>query len=170
MKKSRFFIGCTLISLTATGCSNYVRQGEPVDPPGATAKVEPAENTQAEMEVQVTDESAPGYLSTPSGLKYRIVREGSDTKPGPQDTVTVHYRGTLEDGTEFDSSYKRGQTISFPLGGVIPGWTEGLQLVGEGGEIELIIPPELGYGAAGSPPVIPGNATLHFKVELFKVN
>ncbi|WP_232107244.1 FKBP-type peptidyl-prolyl cis-trans isomerase [Gimesia alba] len=118
----------------------------------------------------MTDETAPGYLSTASGLKYKVIREGNDTKPGPQDEVTVHYRGTLEDGSEFDSSYKRGQTISFPLGGVIPGWTEGLQLIGEGGEIELIIPSELGYGAQGSPPVIPPNATLHFRVELFKVN
>ena len=152
MKKSRFLIGCSLMSLTAFGCGNYVRQGEQVDPQAATAKV------------------SPGYSATASGLKYRIVREGNATKPGPQDTVTVHYRGTLEDGTEFDSSYKRGQTISFPLGQVIAGWTEGLQLIGEGGEVELIIPPDLGYGAGGSPPVIPGNATLHFRVELFKVN
>ncbi|MEQ8637921.1 FKBP-type peptidyl-prolyl cis-trans isomerase [Gimesia maris] len=118
----------------------------------------------------MSDESTPGYLTTASGLKYRIVREGSDTKPGPTDHVTVHYRGTLEDGTEFDSSYSRGQTISFPLNGVIRGWTEGLQLIGEGGEVELIIPSELGYGAQGMPPVIPGGATLHFRVELFKVN
>ncbi|WP_417384919.1 FKBP-type peptidyl-prolyl cis-trans isomerase [Gimesia sp.] len=118
----------------------------------------------------MSDETTPGYLTTASGLKYRIVREGSDVKPGPTDHVTVHYRGTLEDGTEFDSSYSRGKTISFPLNGVIRGWTEGLQLIGEGGEIELIIPSELGYGAQGSPPVIPGGATLHFRVELFKVN
>ncbi|WP_198000756.1 FKBP-type peptidyl-prolyl cis-trans isomerase [Gimesia fumaroli] len=129
-----------------------------------------AKSRVTETDLNVTDEATPGYSSTPSGLKYRIVREGDGSKPGPQDEVTVHYRGTLEDGTEFDSSYKRGQTISFPLGGVIPGWTEGLQLIGEGGEIELIIPSELGYGAAGSPPVIPPNATLHFRVELFKVN
>ncbi|QGQ25034.1 FKBP-type peptidyl-prolyl cis-trans isomerase [Gimesia benthica] len=170
MKKTRFLLGCSLICLTATGCSNYVRQGEQVDPPAASAQVSPADNQQTEMEVAVADEANPGYSTTASGLKYRIVREGNDTKPGPQDQVTVHYRGTLEDGTEFDSSYKRGETISFPLNGVIPGWTEGLQLIGEGGEVELVIPPELGYGAAGAPPVIPGNATLHFKVELFKVN
>lgn len=169
MQKSRFLLGCTLICLTAAGCS-YMRQGEQVDPPAATAKVRSTENQQTEMEVIVADEANPGYSTTSSGLKYRIVREGNDTKPGPQDTVTVHYSGTLEDGTEFDSSYKRGQTISFPLGGVIAGWTEGLQLIGEGGEVELIIPPELGYGAGGHPPVIPGNATLHFRVELFKVN
>ena len=170
MKKSRFLIGCSLMSLTAFGCGNYVRQGEQVDPQAATAKVSPAEQQQTEMEVSVADEANPGYSATASGLKYRIVREGNATKPGPQDTVTVHYRGTLEDGTEFDSSYKRGQTISFPLGQVIAGWTEGLQLIGEGGEVELIIPPDLGYGAGGAPPVIPGNATLHFRVELFKVN
>lgn len=170
MKKNPFLVSCSLICLTFSGCGNNLRQGEQSESIEAPAKARPSNNSQAEMDTQVTDESAPGYSSTPSGLKYRIVREGSDKKPGPQDKVTVHYRGTLEDGTEFDSSYKRGETISFPLGGVIPGWTEGLQLIGEGGEIELIIPSELGYGAAGSPPVIPGGATLHFKVELFKVN
>ncbi len=170
MTKNQIFTLCVGISLTMTGCGETIRQGAQSDPAPPEANNPSPNNSQKETEKNVSDESEPGYSTTASGLKYRIVRAGSDKKPGPQDSVTVHYRGTLEDGTEFDSSYKRGETISFPLGGVIPGWTEGLQLVGEGGEIELIIPSELGYGDQGSPPVIPGGATLHFKVELFKVN
>lgn len=117
--------------------------------------------------------AGPGeFQTTASGLKYRILREGDGPKPGPNDTVRVHYRGWLPDpsngdeGTEFDSSYSRGEPIQFPLNGVIPGWGEGMQLVGEGGEIELEIPPNLGYGAAGAGGVIPPNATLRFVVEL----
>lgn len=88
--------------------------------------------------------------------------------PAKTDSVTVHYKGWLDDGKEFDSSYKRGETISFPLNRVIPGWTEGMQLVGKGGMIELEIPSKLGYGANGQGP-IPGGATLHFIVELFDI-
>ena len=112
------------------------------------------------------------FKTTDSGLKYRILREGTGPKPaGPTEVVRVHYRGWLPDttngdeGTEFDSSYARGEPISFPLNGVIPGWTEGMQLVGEGGMIELEVPPELGYGAPGKG-TIPPNATLRFVVEL----
>lgn len=170
MKKNSFLVFSCLISLTLTGCGSNLRQGDQSEPIEAPAATQPIKTSNTEMDSDVTDESAPGYSTTPSGLKYKIVREGSDKKPGPTDKVTVHYRGTLENGTEFDSSYARGETISFPLNGVIKGWTEGLQLIGEGGEVELIIPPDLGYGAAGAPPVIPGGATLHFKVELFKVN
>lgn len=171
MKKSQFLVLCGLICLTFTGCKGYFQPKEEAGSVSVSSDSRPHRSTRSEeMEVYVSDESTPGYLTTASGLKYRIVREGSDIKPGPTDHVTVHYRGTLEDGTEFDSSYSRGKTISFPLNGVIKGWTEGLQLIGEGGEIELIIPSDLGYGAQGSPPVIPGGATLHFRVELFKVN
>ena len=170
MKKIPFLIYCSLLCLTISGCGNNLRPGTQSEDPVTDTVSRPVKKTQEEMDTQVTDESEPGYSTTPSGLKYRVVREGSDTKPSAQDSVTVHYEGKLEDGTVFDSSYKRGETISFALGQVVKGWTEGLQLVGEGGEIELIIPPELGYGPAGAPPVIPGNATLHFKVELFKIN
>ena len=170
MKKSYFLVLCSCFCLLFAGCKGYFQKQEQTESMSSISSTPAARSRPEEMEVNVTDETTPGYLSTASGLKYKVIREGNDTKPGPQDEVTVHYRGTLDDGTEFDSSYKRGQTISFPLGGVIPGWTEGLQLIGEGGEIELIIPSELGYGAAGSPPVIPPNATLHFRVELFKVN
>ncbi len=83
--------------------------------------------------------------------------------------MTVNYVGWLDDGSEFDSSYRRGEPATFPLSGVVPGWTEGLQLVNEGGMIELEIPSELSYGAAGAPGAIPPHATLHFKVELIEI-
>ncbi|HET6425423.1 MAG TPA: FKBP-type peptidyl-prolyl cis-trans isomerase, partial [Planctomycetaceae bacterium] len=111
------------------------------------------------------DPDAPEEFSeTPSGLKYRIRRKSEGRKPTAADSVRVDYKGWLDDGTEFDSSYKRGEPISFPLGGVIRGWTEGMQLVGEGGMVELEIPANLGYGARGIPGVIPPNSTLHFLV------
>ncbi len=116
------------------------------------------------------DADAPEeFSSTDSGLKYRILRKSSGDKPTASDRVTVDYSGWLDDGTVFDSSYERRGPASFVLSNVVPGWTEGLQLVGEGGMIELEIPSELGYGARGQPPVIPPNATLHFKVELHEI-
>ena len=111
----------------------------------------------------------PGATVTSSGLVYRSLKDGTGASPSAADKVKVHYRGTFLDGKEFDSSYKRNEPIEFPLSGVIRGWTEGLQLVKEGGKIELEIPSELGYGKRGAPPVIPANATLHFEVELIKV-
>ena len=107
--------------------------------------------------------------STGSGLYYRILRQGSGPKPRTDHSVRVHYQGWLDSGKEFDSSYKEGGgPIEFPLTGVIRGWTEGLQLVAEGGMIELEIPPELAYGANAMGD-IPPNSTLHFIVELKKV-
>jgi FKBP-type peptidyl-prolyl cis-trans isomerase len=113
--------------------------------------------------------ATPAFTTTASGLKYRILRAGAGTKPTATQSVEVHYHGWLDNGKVFDSSYQRGQTISFGLNQVIRGWTEGMQLVGEGGMIELQIPSDLGYGARGAGGVIPGNATLHFLVELIKV-
>ncbi len=110
-----------------------------------------------------------GVKVTASGLQYKVLTEGSGKQPKATDTVEVHYRGTLIDGTEFDSSYKRNQSISFPLNGVIAGWTEGLQLMKEGSKYKLFIPSELGYGAQGTGNVIYPNATLIFEVELIKV-
>lgn len=104
----------------------------------------------------------PGVTTTASGLQYKIVTAGTGRTPGPEDTVTVHYKGTLVDGTEFDSSYKRGEPASFPVNGVIPGWTEALQLLKVGGKAQLTIPPELAYGANG--PL--ANQVLLFDVEL----
>jgi len=109
------------------------------------------------------------FQETASGLKYRVLRKSDGRKATSADTVTVNYRGWLDSGKEFDSSYKRGEPISFPLNGVIPGWTEGMQLVGEGGMIELWIPSRLGYGPEGSGSSVPPNATLHFLVELISV-
>ena len=106
-----------------------------------------------------------GVVTTASGLQYRIVKQGTGRKPMAEDTVTVNYRGTLIDGAEFDSSYSRGQPATFPLNGVIAGWTEGLQQVQEGGTIELVIPPALAYGDKG--PL--ANQVLVFQVELIKI-
>ena len=108
-----------------------------------------------------------GVTVTDSGLQYVIDLAGEGAQPGPTDQVTVHYKGSLIDGTVFDSSYDRGQPISFGLNQVIPGWTEGLQLMKEGSKHTLVIPSHLGYGEAGG--VIPGGATLIFEVELIKV-
>ena len=107
---------------------------------------------------------------TASGLVYEILKEGKGKSPKATDTVEVHYHGTLTNGEVFDSSVVRNKKIKFPLNRVIKGWTEGLQLVKEGGKIKLTIPSDLAYGSAGSPPKIPGGATLVFEVELFKVN
>jgi FKBP-type peptidyl-prolyl cis-trans isomerase len=116
------------------------------------------------------DADAPKtFTTTASGLKYRVLRKGTGAAPKATSTVKVHYHGWLDNGTKFDSSYDRREAIEFPLNGVIPGWTEGMQLVGEGGMIELESPSNLGYGARGAPPVIPANATLHFLVELIAV-
>jgi len=116
------------------------------------------------------DPDAPSEFSeTASGLKYRILRRGDGTMPKVSDTVKVHYVGTLDDGTEFDSSYRTGRPATFALQQVVAGWTEGLQLVERGGMIELQIPPELGYGSAGAGGAVPPNATLHFTVELLKI-
>ena len=117
------------------------------------------------------DEEAPKvFTTTASGLKYRVLRQGTGAAPKPTSTVKVHYHGWLDDGTTFDSSYDRKEMIEFPLNRVIPGWTEGMQLVGEGGMIELVIPSNLGYGKRGTPGgPIPPDATLHFLVELAAV-
>ena len=110
-----------------------------------------------------------GVVSLPSGLQYKIVTEGEGASPKAEDTVTVHYRGTLVDGTEFDSSYGRGEPATFPVNGVIPGWTEALQLMKKGAKYELYIPAELAYGQRGAGPAIGPNATLIFEVELLDI-
>lgn len=109
-------------------------------------------------------ESTAEFQETPSGLRYRVLKESAGKKPRPENTVTVNYRGWLDNGKEFDA----GDDISFGLGQVIAGWTEGLQLVGEGGTIELEIPAKLAYGDQALPGIPPGS-TLHFHVDLLKV-
>ncbi len=110
-----------------------------------------------------------GVTVLPSGLQYKVIKAGTGKKPKATDKVTVHYRGTLIDGTEFDSSYRRGQPVSFPVNGVIPGWTEALQLMGEGAKWQVFIPPKLAYGERGAGPQIGPNATLIFEIELISV-
>lgn len=108
-------------------------------------------------------------VTLPSGLQYKVITAGNGSSPTAESTVEVHYRGTLIDGTEFDSSYKRGEPVSFPVGGVISGWTEALQLMKEGAKWELVIPSALAYGERGNPPVIPPSSALIFEVELLKI-
>ena len=112
---------------------------------------------------------ASGETSAPS-LTYKSIREGTGASPTAADAVRVHYRGTLLDGTEFDSSYKRSEPATFPLGRVIRCWTEGVQRMKVGGKAELVCPPELAYGARGAGGIIPPNATLRFEIELLAIN
>jgi len=111
----------------------------------------------------------PGVKTTASGLEYKVEKEGTGPQPKATDTVTVNYRGTLIDGTEFDSSYKRGQPATFPLNGVIKGWTEGLQLMKAGSKYQFFVPSNLAYGERSVSPEIGPNATLIFEVELLEV-
>lgn len=110
-----------------------------------------------------------GVKITSSGLQYKVLQQGEGEMPTAKNTVEVHYEGSLVTGDVFDSSYQRGKSISFPLKSVIPGWTEGLQLMRIGSIYELYIPFELGYGDRGYPPIIPPKATLVFKVELLGI-
>jgi FKBP-type peptidyl-prolyl cis-trans isomerase FklB len=108
-------------------------------------------------------------VTLPSGLQYKVLKEGTGPKPSASDSVVCHYRGTLLNNTEFDSSYKRGQPATFPVGGVIKGWTEALQLMPVGSKWQLFVPSELAYGARGAGANIGPNATLVFEVELLSI-
>ena len=110
-----------------------------------------------------------GVVALPSGLQYKVLQEGTGPKPTPSDTVVCNYRGTLIDSTEFDSSAKHGKPATFPVNGVIKGWTEALQLMPVGSKWQLFIPPDLAYGPRGAGPVIGPNATLIFEVELLSI-
>lgn len=110
-----------------------------------------------------------GVVTLPSGLQYKVITEGTGKKPDSSSTVTVHYTGALADGTEFDSSIKRGQPATFPVVGVIPGWTQALQLMTVGSKWKLFIPPQLGYGPQGAGARIPPNSALVFEVELISI-
>lgn len=131
---------------------------------------EAASKNKEESEKLLADNKAKdGVKVTDSGLQYRVITEGKGKKPVATDTVKVHYKGTLADGSTFDSSYDRGQPAEFPLNAVIPGWTEGLQLMAEGAKYEFVIPAELAYGDR-APGNIGSNRALIFEVELLEVN
>ena len=118
----------------------------------------------------LTNKTSKVTFTTESGLQYRVLAEGSGTEsPGTDSVVSVHYLGKLIDGFEFDSSYKRNQPATFPVSGVIRGWTEALQLMKVGDKWELTIPPDLGYGSQGAGSTIPPDATLIFEVELLEI-
>ena len=128
-----------------------------------------ATNAAAHSSAPSPAQSSSGFTTTYSGLKYKVLRPGKGQRPKSFNRVKVHYRGTLQNGSVFDSSYDRGQPAVFGLQQVIPGWTEGLALMKEGAKYRFIIPPNLAYGAAGSPPKIGPNQTLIFDVELLQV-
>ena len=111
-----------------------------------------------------------GAVVTKSGLVYRSLKDGTGASPAATDKVKVHYKGTFPDGKEFDSSYKRNEPTEFPLNGVIPCWTEGVQLMITGGKAKLTCPASIAYGQRGAGGVIPPNATLHFEIELLAIN
>lgn len=115
------------------------------------------------------NQAKEGVETTESGLQYKVVEQGEGPMPGAEDVVTVHYRGTLIDGTQFDSSYDRGEPATFPVGGVIPGWTEALQMMSVGSKYELYIPPGLAYGEQGAGDRIGPNEALIFEVELLEI-
>ncbi|OGT37220.1 MAG: hypothetical protein A3F12_06530 [Gammaproteobacteria bacterium RIFCSPHIGHO2_12_FULL_38_14] len=115
------------------------------------------------------NKTKPDVVTLPDGLQYKVIKEGTGPIPTRNDQVTVHYSGTLIDGTEFDSSYRRGQPITFPVTGVIPGWVEALQMMKVGSTWELYIPASLAYGERGAPPVIGPNQVLIFKVTLIEI-
>ncbi|MEZ6124036.1 MAG: FKBP-type peptidyl-prolyl cis-trans isomerase [Planctomycetaceae bacterium] len=185
----RQLLALTFISLlTAAGCTNpMTRSGDRKTALSDSAESSDSSIRQASSSTKLPmtfldsdhlqygtgpmdDSPSEKFEMTASGLRYRILRQSQGRKPTARDSVTVNYRGWLDSGREFDSSYDRGQPISFALNGVIKGWTEGMQLIGEGGMIELWVPARLGYGTEGSGSSVPPNATLHFIVELIRVD
>ena len=148
-----------LLSFAMISCSSTPEAKAP-EAPASSA------NGQAYLDKAAAE---PGAIKTASGLVYRELRAGTGAFPSASDTVKVNYRGTLVDGTEFDSSYKRNEPISFPLSGVIPCWTEGVQKMKVGGKSQLVCPSSIAYADRGSPPVIPGGATLIFEIELLGI-
>jgi FKBP-type peptidyl-prolyl cis-trans isomerase FklB len=134
----------------------------------ARAAAEAAANLAAGQQFLEANAQREGVTVLPSGLQYEVIRAGSGERPAADDQVVVHYKGMLPDGTVFDSSYDRGEPATFPVGGVIPGFAEGLQLTEKGAQVKLYIPPDIGYGERGAGP-IPPNSTLVFEVELVDV-
>ena len=146
----------------------YIIHNKEIESPKKTQKA--ASSSFKNRKETLSNQKSEEFVTTSSGLQYRILNEGSgDDSPGPESVVTVHYRGKLSNGFEFDSSYQRNEPASFPVNGVIRGWTEALQLMKEGDKWELIIPPNLGYGSKGVVNIIPPDSTLIFEVELIEI-
>src|SRR6202007_718246 len=118
---------------------------------------------------QAANKAKEGVKVLPSGLQYKVLKEGTGPKPTATDSVVCNYKGSLINGTEFDSSYKKGEPATFPVSGVIKGWTEALQLMPVGSKWQLVVPPDLAYGARGGGDVIGANSTLIFEVELISI-
>jgi FKBP-type peptidyl-prolyl cis-trans isomerase len=129
-----------------------------------------AKNGKVGDSLQAENKKRPGVTVTKSGLQFETITKATGPKPTAANTVSVNYRGTLPDGKEFDSSYKRGQPATFPVGGVIPGWSEALQMMNVGGKYRLVVPPAIAYGEHGAGPDIGPNSTLIFEVELLKID
>jgi FKBP-type peptidyl-prolyl cis-trans isomerase FklB len=134
-----------------------------------TANIEKQKNLQKSMQFHADMKNKPGVITTPSGLQYQVIKEGTGKMPTENSQVKVHYTGTLIDGKKFDSSYDRNEPAVFPVNGVIKGWTEALMLMKEGSKWRLMIPPDLAYGDKGAGQVIGPNETLIFEVELLEV-
>jgi FKBP-type peptidyl-prolyl cis-trans isomerase FkpA len=174
MMKTRNLLATATAALALTSTLTACAEGtkpEAAKEPGAAA-------TEKAAPVAADKDAAPAaaaketgkVTTTASGLKYEVLKDADGPKPSATDNVTVHYKGTLTDGTVFDSSYDRGQPATFPLNRVIKGWTEGVQLMSPGSKYKFTSPPELGYGAAGAGGKIPPNSVLVFEVELIKIN
>ena len=158
------FISC---SSTPQSNESAEKTGTPNPPATAPSGQSPSSSSQTYLEKAAAE---PGAVKTASGLIYTELRAGSGASPKASDTVTVHYRGTLVDGTEFDSSYARNEPAQFPLNRVIRCWTEGVQRMKVGGKSRLVCPSSIAYGDGGRPPIIPGGATLIFEVELLRIS
>jgi FKBP-type peptidyl-prolyl cis-trans isomerase FklB len=144
-------------------------QQEMIDKQSQSANLAGKKNTQEGEAFLAENAKKEGVITLPSGLQYKVIKAGSGRKPKLTDEVTTHYRGMLIDGTEFDSSYKRGAPTSFPVDGVIAGWTEALQLMPVGSKWQLFIPSNLAYGPRGAGNVIGPNAALIFDIELLAI-
>ena len=168
MKKILSFAMAALLLVGMTNCGNNTSNNDSTEV-AADYGQQIKDNKTLGREFMEQNAKNDSVILTTSGLQYMVLKEGNGAKPGPTDTVTVHYTGRLLDGTVFDSSVERGEPATFPLNKVIPGWTEGLQLMSEGSEYRLFIPSELAYGSRGAGEQILPNSTLIFDVQLIKV-
>ena len=169
MKKFFFIVMSALMMAGMASCGNNTSSNENAEEAKADYTQQIKDNKTLGREFMEENAKNDSVVQTQSGLQYMVLKEGTGAKPGPTDTVTVHYTGRLLDGTVFDSSVESNEPATFPLNRVIPGWTEGLQLMSEGAKYRLFIPSELAYGSKGAGDKILPNATLIFDVELIKV-